>query len=196
MLKPIPYLNGSLWVSEEEIKKDDYALLDGEIIHQREILLLHPKSKKIHYTSNIKIGDLPMIEMPDDGDEIEKLADEFYFNDEDEKINAGLTTLQDRMGWIKGYRTAQKDRFTEEDILQAFAEGHARFTECSESELEEKANRYLESLRPKEIIGCEEVMEQAVELMQDGMTFDKYVDQPAKYFKDGQKYVKVKFVYA
>lgn len=31
----------------------------------------------------------------------------------------------------------------EEQIINAFAEGHARFTECGEFELEEKANQYF-----------------------------------------------------
>jgi hypothetical protein len=47
---------------------------------------------------------------------------------------------------MKAGKTKVVRLFTEADLLQAFAEGHSRFTECSESELELKADCYLRGL--------------------------------------------------
>lgn len=54
-----------------------------------------------------------------------------------------------------------KAKYTEEDLIQAFAEGHARFTECEESELEEKVNEYIQSIQkePKYIVMESELKE-------------------------------------
>jgi Lar family restriction alleviation protein len=44
------------------------------------------------------------------------------------------------------YMRSHNSGYSEADMIQAFAEGHARFTECNESELELKADNYLKSL--------------------------------------------------
>jgi hypothetical protein len=58
-----------------------------------------------------------------------------------------------RNSYIAGYLKAKKAyKFTEEDIVNAFAEGHARCPkDCGEFELEEKAQKYLVELQIKTI---------------------------------------------
>ena len=60
-------------------------------------------------------------------------------------------------GFKEGYKV-KASAFIEEQMIQCFAEGHARFTECSESELMEKAEKYLQEQenRPIEVIQISE----------------------------------------
>lgn len=58
-----------------------------------------------------------------------------------------------KMGYIQGFKIPQKllsdKMFTLEDLKDAFVEGHVRFTECGEFELEDKVGLYIQSLQNK-----------------------------------------------
>lgn len=145
-------LPNPILVSDEKIKEGDYYLTpSGNIVKAKGPCRFTKEWRKII----AGVPELPQLDLS-------LIADEIGYVDVENlaKVSCenSFSTALASGWWVEGFKACQslnQKKYTEEDIMQAFAEGHAQFTDCGEFELEEKAERYVKSLSKPKVYNVE-----------------------------------------
>lgn len=109
-----------MWLKPSEKKYTVNICHDGLALNNlssKEVMRRNPFTSYKILAANPKLGDLPLLPLPD---EAEKLAKEIKSFESDDRL---YTAYQDGLedGFIKGYKAAKQDTFTKDDMI-GFAE--------------------------------------------------------------------------